>query len=459
VTRIDRSRLPVPGPAGAFTFPRIVRARLSNGLEVRAIAHHSVPIAAMVLLVPGGSSADPADRAGLTSLVADLLDEGSRGRSALEVSDRIARLGGDLDVEVGPDAVVVSLTVLDRFLAAGLSLVHEICTAPTLAESDFQRVRHLRLERLRQLRDHPSALADRAFAQVLYQWHPYAQPGHGTAASLGAVTVDEVRAFHARMFQPAGATLVVAANRPVADMLAEVEAAFGGWRGDPSLDPMQRDRGRAQAPRTPAVRLGVVQRPGAAQSELRVGHVAASRATPDYHALVLLNAVLGGQFVSRLNMNLREDKGYTYGVRTGFDLRRGEGPFVLQTSVGTDVTAAALREALREIEEIRASRPVTADELALAQSSVALGYPRGFETVQQVARSAAQLALHDLPDSYFEEFVPRLEAVTLEDIATAAARYLDPARMATLVVGDIEKVGATLGELGLGDPVPVVPPI
>jgi predicted Zn-dependent peptidase len=220
--------------------------------------------------------------------------------------------------------------------------------------------------------------------------------------------------------------------------------------------PLQRT-GSQQTPRTPAVRLGVVQRAGAAQWSCAWA-VAASRATPDYHALVLLNTVLGGQFVSRLNMNLREDKGYTYGVRTGFDLRRGEGPFVLQTSVGTDVTVPALVEALREIQEIRGSRPVTADELALAQSSVALGYPRGFETVQQVARSAAQLALHDLPDSYFEEFVPRLEAVTLDDIAAAAVRYLDPARMATVVVGDIEKVGATLGGLGLGS-VPVVPPI
>jgi len=456
---VDRSRLPVPGPPGAFTFPRIERARLSNGLEVRAIAHRSVPVAAMVLLVPGGSSADTPDRAGLASLVADLLDEGSRGRSALEVSDRIARLGGDLDVEVGPDAIVVSLTVLDRFLPDGLALVHEICTVPNLAGADFERVRRLRIERLRQLRDHPSALADRAFAQVLYQSHPYAQPGHGTAASLGAVTVEEVRACHARTFQPGGATLVVASNRTVAEMLAGAEAAFGAWRGDPSIDPLQRDRGREAAPRSPAVRLGVVSRPGAAQSELRLGQVAASRATPDYHALVLLNTVLGGQFVSRLNMNLREDKGYTYGVRTGFDLRRGEGPFVLQTSVGTEVTVPALREAIREVQDIRGARPVTADELALARSSVALGYPRGFETVQQVARSAAQLALHELPDSYFEEFVPRLEAVTLDDIAAVAARHLDPARMATVVVGDIDKVGAPLADLGLGEPVTVVPPI
>jgi predicted Zn-dependent peptidase len=200
-----------------------------------------------------------------------------------------------------------------------------------------------------------------------------------------------------------------------------------------------------------------VPRPGAAQSELRLGHVATSRRTPDYHALVLLNTVLGGQFVSRLNMNLREDKGYTYGVRTGFDLRRGDGPFVLQTSVGTEVTVPALGEAFTELREIRDGRPVTADELALAKSSVALGYPRGFETVQQIARSVAQLALHDLPDSYFEEFVPRIEAVTLEEVAAAAQRYLDPDRMATVIVGDQERVSETLSVLGLGPAQTVAP--
>jgi len=320
-------------------------------------------------------------------------------------------------------------------------------------------VRQLRLERLRQLRDHPAALADRAFAQVLYQSHPYAQPNHGTAASLGAITAADVRRFHAAMFQPEGATLVVAANQPADVLLARAVAAFGAWRSDGTAPVIARDRGCLEPPREPSARLAMVPRPGAAQSELRLGHVATSRRTPDYHALVLLNTVLGGQFVSRLNMNLREDKGYTYGVRTGFDLRRGDGPFVLQTSVGTEVTVQALGEALGELRAIRSGRPVTADELALAKSSVALGYPRGFETVQQIARSVAQLALHDLPDSYFEEFVPRLEAVTLAEVSAAAQRHLHPDRMATVIVGDPDRVTRTLGTLGLGEPHTVSPPI
>jgi predicted Zn-dependent peptidase len=455
---VDRSRLPVPGPPRPFVFPHMARRQLANGLDVRAISHHSVPVAAVVLLVPGGSSTDE-DRPGLTSLLADLLDEGSRGSSALEVSDRIARLGGDLDIDVGHDAVVVSLTALDRYLEPGLSLVHEVSTEPNLDEADVARIRQLRLERLRQLRDHPSALADRAFAAVLYQSHPYAQPVHGTATSLEALTTASLRQHHARLFEPAGATLVVASSRPAAELLALAETVFGPWTNRTGVGLVSRDRGRDVPPARPALPLGVIARPGAAQSELRIGHVAAARSTPDYHALLLLNTVLGGQFVSRLNMNLREDKGYTYGVRTGFDLRRGRGPFVVQTSVGTDVTVAALRESLAEIRDIRDRRPVTGDELALAKSSVALGYPRGFETVQQVARSAAQLALHDLPDTYFEEFVPRLEAVTLDELADVTRRHLDPDRLATIVVGDAERWSSDLSSLGLGEPATVEPPI
>jgi zinc protease len=458
VSRVDRSKLPVPGAPRPFAFPTIARMTLANGLHLRVISHRSVPVAATVLLVPGGSSSDAPEQAGLASLTADLLDEGSRGQSALEISDRIARLGGDLDVEVSHDATVLSLATLDRYLDDGLALVYEICTSPNLVDPDFQRVRQLRLERLRQLKDHPAALADRAFAQLLYQSHPYAQPGHGTTASLAGLTVEDVRRYHAAMFQPDGATLVVAGNQPTTVLLEKASMAFEGWRADPAVKALPRDRGRLTPP-APSARLAIVPRPGAAQSELRLGHVATSRRTPDYHALVLLNTVLGGQFVSRLNMNLREDKGYTYGVRTGFDLRRGDGPFVLQTSVGTDVTASALGEAFSELRAIRDGRPVTADELALAKSSVALGYPRGFETVQQIARSVAQLALHDLPDSYFADFVPQLEAVTLDEVAAAARRYLDPERMATVIVGDQDKVGDTLSVLGLGPAETVAPPI
>lgn len=446
---VDRSKLPVPGPDRPFHFPRIARRTLPNGLELRAVTHSAVPVISIVLLVPGGSAADPADRHGLVSITAGLLDEGSRGESALDVADRVARIGGDLDLEVGADAIVVALTTLDRFVEPGLALVHEIVSAPNLAADDFNRIRNLRLERLKQMKDHAGAMAERAFASALYGNHPYGHLGLGTTASLTATTVDETRLLHAALFSPEGATLVIVGDRPAGELLDLASAAFSDWRA--ATSPMTIDRAAALAPPPrPLTTLGVVSRPGAAQSELRIGHACAPRATPDYHSLLMLNTILGGQFVSRINLNLREAKGYTYGVRTGFDLRRGIGPFVMQTSVGTDVTVPAIREALGEIRDIASTRPATADELSLGFATVSKGYPRGFETATQVARSVAQLALHGLPDTYFEEFIPRLAQVTREDVSRVAAAYLDVEKMTTVVVGDLDKIAASLPDLGLG---------
>jgi zinc protease len=457
VRRIDRSTLPTPGPNLPFRFPAIFRRVLSNGLDVRAIAHRNVPVVSAALVIPGGTAADPRDRHGLAAFTSDLLDEGSAGRSALEVSDLLARYGADFDVDVGPDAIVLSLTTLTRFSRPALTLLAEMAMTPNLAAADIERVRKLRLERLRQLRDHAPAVAERAFMRVLYRDHPYGHLGLGTETALEATTEDDIRMFHRGAFVPSGATVVVAGDAEVDELFAIADEVFGAWVTPVDASPIERLAGLAVPPLVPEHRLAVVPRAGAAQSELRIGHVCASRDTPDYHAMVLLNMILGGQFVSRVNMNLRQDKGYTYGVRTGFDLRRGLGPFVLQTSVGTDVTAAAIREALRELDEIRHTRPPSEEELSLARASVTRGYPRGFETAQQVARGVTSLALHSLPDTYFEEFVPRVEAVTRDHIVRVASQYLDPARMVTLVVGDYEKIASSLTSLGLGEPLTLSP--
>jgi zinc protease len=452
VSRVDRATLPVLGPSGAFKFPAIHRRVLSNGLDVRAIAHHNVPVVAAVLLIPAGTAADPNDRPGLAAFTADLLDEGSAGRSAIEVSNALARCGADLDIDVGPDAIAMTFTTLTRFLKPALALLGEMAMAPNLAQPDIERVRKLRLERLRQLRDHAPAVAERALMRLLYRDHPYGHLGLGSEASLESTTADNLRMFHAGAFVPSGASVIVVGDEQPEDLFAAAEEVFGPWETPRDMPPVNRHAGLSPPPLIPEHRLAIVPRAGAAQSEIRIGHVCASRETPDYHALVLLNMILGGQFVSRVNMNLRQDKGYTYGVRTGFDLRRGLGPFALQTSVGTEVTAPAIREAIKELDDIRGTRPATAEELATARASVTRGYPRGFETAQQVARGVGQLALHGLPDSFFEEFVPKVESITLEDINRVAAEYLDPARMVTLAVGDHDKIAATLTTLNLGEP-------
>ncbi len=452
MSRVDRSRLPPIGPAVAFQLPELEKEKLGNGLEIRAISHRNVPLVSLSLVVRGGSAADPHLRPGLTAITADLLDEGTAdGLDALGVADRVANIGGELDLDVGYDASVLTLTMLGRFMPKGLDLLAAIVTRPALSDADFDRIRALRIERLRQLRDHPAAVAERAFAAFLYGAHPYGHLSIGTEEALGACTSDEVRAFYRGMFDPAGATLVASGDFPVETLIGAARTAFGAWRAAADAPAVERDAGRRPPPPAPPARLAVVPRRGAAQSELRIGHVSASRDTPDYHALLVLNSVLGGQFVSRINLNLREARGYTYGARTGFDLRRGPGPFVLQTSVGTGVTAEAIRESLGEIADIRGSRPPTDEELAMAKASLTRGYARGFETGQQVARAVAQLALHELPDTYFEEFVPRIDAVEREDVLRVAHTYLDLDRMATLVVGDLERAGPALGALTLGE--------
>jgi predicted Zn-dependent peptidase len=287
----------------------------------------------------------------------------------------------------------------------------------------------------------------------MYGEHPYGHLSIGTAQALDVLALEDVAAFHAARFRPSRATITIAGPLSHGGLLRLADEAFSGWSEDSTPVEMEEPRevglqGDAAVP----TRLAVVPRDGAPQSELRIGHLSARRNTPDYPALLVMNAVLGGQFVSRINLKLREEKGYTYGARSGFDWRRGMTPFSLQASVHTASTADAISDCLAELDGIRGSRPPSEQEMSLAKASLTRGYPRGFETAQQVARSVAQLALFGLPDSYFEEFVPRVHAVEAADVVRAAERYVDPARAVTLVVGDYEAVAESLRPLGLGEP-------
>jgi len=447
VTRPDRSRLPDLGSDPAFTFPRIERHVLGNGLQVRTVEHHTVPVVTMVLDVDGGSLADPRGREGLAAMTADMLDEGVGELSTIDISDAMARIGADYGADVGPDSTRFSLTTLSKFADRGASLLADILMRPSLRQSDFDRVRQLRLDRILQLKDSPGAVAERAFLRLMYGEHPYGHLSIGTAPALGAMTLEEVVAFHAATFQPSQSTLILAGPLSHDALLRLASNAFSGWVGSSSAPAPGRLATRQQT-----ARLAIVPRPGAAQSQLRIGHLSTTRNTPDYQALLVMNAVLGGQFVSRINLKLREEKGYTYGARTGFDWRRGISPFSLETSVHTASTADAITDCLAEFGEISRSRPPSDQEMVMAKASLTRGYPRGFETAQQVARSVGQLSLYKLPDSYFEDFIPKVNAVTQSDVVDVAARHVDPSRAVTLIVGDYQAIEASLPALGLGEP-------
>jgi predicted Zn-dependent peptidase len=271
------------------------------------------------------------------------------------------------------------------------------------------------------------------------------------------MTRPDVVDFHASAYRPDAATVIVVGPGEVGDTREAVARAFAAWTtaGRPAAAAVPAIAGVAFDPGRP--RLVLIDRPGAAQTELRIGHVAAPRRTPDFHALLVLNAALGGQFVSRVNLTLRERKGYTYGARTAFEFRRHPGPFSLATSVQTDATADAIAVSLDEIGAIRHDRPVTVDELSMAQQTLTLGYSRNFESTGQVARALSQLVVHDLPDDTFAVYASRVCAQDVESVTSAARAHLNPDHLAVIAVGDRTRVEAGLRTLGLGDPHMVEP--
>ena len=459
--KVDRSRLPTPGAAQAFSFPRIEKSVLPNGLRVWTATHATLPIVSLLLLVSRGSANDPPGQEGLAAMTTDMLDEGSGSRSAIEIHADIARIGAQFDNDIGTDAAALTITALSRFTDRALMLLGDMAARPTLAEADVLRVRQLRLHRLTQLRDVPSAVADRTFARLLYGQHPYGHTPIGNERSVAALGVDDVRAFHVGKIRPNATTLLAVGDCDHRQIERLASEAFAGWEGASLESDLASNEtavpGFAQTDHNGARRLFVVPRPGAPQSELRIGHVAVDRKTPDYHALVAANMILGGQFVSRINANLREDKGFTYGARTSFEFRRLPGPFGLQVSVQTAATGRAIEESLGEIAAIRGPRPPTDEELVVGVAALTRGFARNFETAEQIVRAAMQLALYDLPDDYYADYVPSIERVTTADVTRVTTDHIDPARLITLIVGDLDAIAGDLPSLGLGEPIVLSP--
>jgi len=451
----DRFTLPQPGAPTPVRFPPITRSTLENGVRIWSMPHTAIPVVSVALVVDAGAAQDPATRHGLASLTAHLSEEGAGGQDAIQLAETLARLGTHLDVDAGPDVTTVSFTSLRRFFEPALRVLADVVTRPHFHEPDLVRVRELRLNRLRQLSRSPATPADRAYLASVFGAHPYGHGVLGTTKSVGAITLDEVRAFHRSAWRPNAATLIVAGEIEHDLVVQTARALLGGWTRPRGSNP-ENQNSTPEVVSAPAVPLPagraheilLVERPGAPQSELRIGHTGPSRRTPAYHALVTLNNVLGGDFSSRINRNLREAKGLTYGARTAFDLRRAGGSFVVQTSVQTAGTAAAITEILRECEAIRQDGAIQADELERAKSSLTRGYVRNFEAADDLVRGATQLVAYDLDDTTFDRFVPFVEAVTGAAVVDAARTYIRPESFTIVVVGDPDQCRPQLDTLG-----------
>ncbi len=441
----DRSRPPQPSPPAALKLPAIQKRQLSNGLPVWMVELHEVPVAQVNLVVFNGAANDPAGKFGVTGLMTAMLEEGAGSRSALQIADDVDFLGADLGTGSSFDATAVRLHVPVARLADALPIMADVVLRPTFPQEELNRLRQQRLTAILQARDEPETIAPQAFQRVLYgPSHRYGTAMMGTAATIGAFTTADLRAQYASSFRPNNSALIVVGDVVPDRLQPLLEASFGSWKAETP----------ATAARLPAVdqpakrEVYIVDKPEAPQSQIRIGWIGVPRSTADYFQIQVMNTILGGSFASRLNMNLREKHGYTYGASSGFDMRATAGPFTAAAGVQTDKTAEALREFFNELNGILQTVP--ADELARAKNYVAMRFPSGFESTGDISRRLEEVLTYRLPDDYFAKYVQNIEAVTAADVQRVAKQYIQPARLVVVVVGDRKVIEPGIRSLNLG---------
>ncbi len=445
MTVADLSLRPTPGAPRAYAFPSFTSTTLPNGLRVVVASVRKLPLVTVLALVDAGSVADPVGQEGVAQLTAGLLTEGTGDLTGAALAELVEMMGSTLDAGADWDSSVVKLTTLSSRLHDAIAVLARVLMEPVLPDDEFQRLRTERLADLLQQRSEPRSLADEAFAQTIYApGARYAMPDGGTERSVRALTLDQLKAFYADRYSPHVTTVVLVGDVSIDEGVALVDRVLGSWTGTRPADCARPDS-LLLAPRG----VHIVRKADAPQSELRVGHAGPPRLTPDYFPLVLCNAILGGLFSSRLNMNLREEHAYTYGAHSGVDWRRWAGPFSMDAAVQSDVSAAAVREILNEFDRIRCD-PVTPGELSLAISYLDGVFPIRFETTRAIASALASQAIYGLPANYYDTYRTNIRSVTADDILRVAQTHFDPDRLQVVAVGDPSMISAPLAALGIG---------
>lgn len=436
---------PAAGVARPYAFPAVETQRFANGLEVLVVPLRRLPLATVLLMADAGAECDHVAAAGTANLTAEALAEGTRSRDAVALAETFEQLGGSLDTGVTWTHAECSTTVLAAQLPGALQLLAEVLRDPSFPEAEVDRLREEQLAELLQQRAEPRGLADDMFARFCFvPASRYAAGDAGDEAGVSRLTRREVVAHHARYIVPARSRLIVVGDVDVTRVMQLADEMLGSWRRDGEVAPAV-DVGAATTGR--AVHL--VAKGDAPQSELRVGHPSVPRAHRDFHALTVMNAILGGLFNSRINLNLREAHAYTYGAFSQFDWRRYASLFEASTAVRSDVTGAAITEILNEIDRMRSDR-VSASELSLAVDYLTGVFPIRFETSAAIAGALATRAGFALPPDYFDSYRARIAAVTADDVLRVAQLHLDPARMQVVAVGDPSAVRGQLESLALG---------
>ncbi len=440
----DRSGPPPLGPPPQLHLPAIQHFTLANGLPVVLLEKHTLPLLQVEVLVRAGSAADPADKSGLASMTAAMMEEGAGGRNALEFADAVDFLGASVSAFAGWHSSGVSLHTPVAKVDSALPLFADAVLRPRFPAEELERQRKERLTTLAQWHDEPSEIASILFQKTVFgESSPYGHPSIGNEKSLRSFTVDDVRKFHEQYFHPNNATVIVAGDVTRDDIRRRLDALFGAWKPS-EVPPVPFPESR----QIDSLSILLVDKPDAPQSEIIIGRLGTTRMTPDYFPLQVMNTILGGSFTSRLNQNLRETHGYTYGAASGFDYRLHAGPFSARAAVQTAVTDKSLTEFFHELRGILS--PVGDDELDRAKNYLTLRYPRNFESLEAIANRLSDLVVYGLPDSYFDDYAAGIRKASAGDVGRVARKYVDPARMCVIVVGDRKTIEKGIADLKLG---------
>lgn len=443
---------PGPGEPRAYDFPSFERSTLDNGLTLLRCHVPGRPLLQAQLIVRGdaggGGTSEAAEQAGATVLTARAMSEGTTERDAVAFVEAAERLGSEMRASAGWDSLTVNLEVPRTHLAAAMALFAELALRPSFPEREVDRLRDERLNDLQQVMADARRRAEKAFPAVIYADDAaYARPLGGSEETVSRLDRDVLEARHAALMRPEASTLIVCGDLGEMPVEAIVDGVFGAWK---THDTSEASSPGAPDAGAPSRRVVVVDRPGAPQSEIRVGHVGTSRRIDDFHALSVMNALLGGLFNSRLNMLLREQRGYTYGVNSNFDMRRSAGPFGVRCAVESDVTVPAVADIVAELGRI-GEDPVTDAELDAARDYLIGVFPLRFETSAQVAGALSGLVVHGLPDDELDRYRPAVAAVEAEDVRAAARAHIDVAAASIVIVGDAARCEAGLRDAGYGE--------
>ena len=445
----DRSRMPDAGTPPEARFPAIARATLPNGLKIVLAERHSIPQVNLTLLVDAGYAADQFAAPGTASLALDMMDEGTTRLNALQISDTLLQLGAQLGTGSQLDVSRVALSTIKENLDPALDIFADVILNPSFPQADFQRQQRQRLARIQREKVQPVQMALRVFPQLLYGTnHAYGNPltGSGTEASVSGMTREDLVRFHRTWFKPNHATLVIVGDVSLAEIQPRLARLFTGW---PAGEVPQKNIGTVADQPRPLVYI--LDRPGAEQSVILAADLAAPKANPHEYAIEAMASLLGGQFTSRINMNLREGKHWSYGAFTFIWDARGQRPFIAYAPVQTDKTKESMIEVDRELRGILGARPVSADELSKAQANLTLTLPGNWETMDAVQGSLEQLVTFGLDDRYYETYAERVRGLKVPDAAAAAQETIRPDHLVWVIVGDRSKIEAGIRELNFGE--------